>query len=128
MTSPLLPLTLALGAAVADGAGSHRVAFYLVLLAIPAAAGAALAAAGELAEGGRVVLRIVCTGVALALLVLSSAARANAPVGGSVPAVAVSALLAAVAAYAAIGFAWIAWPQRRSATSRRAPAVESRTA
>lgn len=130
MTSPLLPLSIALGAALADGAGAHRVAFYLVLLAIPAAAGAALAAAGELAEGTRVAFRIVCTGVALVLLVVSSAARANAPVGAGVPAIALSALLAAVAAYASVGLAWLVWPQRASRPARRttAPTVESRAA
>jgi hypothetical protein len=111
VTSPLLPLAIALGAAAADGAGAHHAAFYLVLLAIPAAAAAALAAAGELAEGRQVVLRIVCTAAALGLLVLSSAARANAPVGGGVPAIAFSALLAALGSYGLLGVAWLARPR-----------------
>ena len=110
MGSPLPPLVLAVSAALADGAGAHRAAFYLVLLAIPFAAGAALAAAGDLADGSRAGLRTSCTAVALAFLVLSSAVRSNAPVGGAVPALALSALLACVAAYVMLGLLWAAWP------------------
>lgn len=131
MTSPLLPLAIALGAAAADGVGAHHAAFYLVLFAIPAAAGSALAAAGELAEGKHVAFRIACTAVALALLVLSSAARANAPVGSGVPAIAISTLLAAVGAYVALGVAWLAWPPKRveePATEQPLPVLESRAA
>jgi hypothetical protein len=123
MSSPALPLTIALGAVAADGAGHHRLAFYLVLIAIPAAAGAALAAAGDLAEGKAVALRILCTTAALVLLVTSSAARANAAQGASVPAIAVSALLASLLAYGALGVAWLTAPlwERPSTPASRAP-------
>ena len=129
MSSPALPLTIALGAVAADGAGHHRLAFYLVLLAIPAAAGAALAAAGDLAEGKAVALRILCTAAALVLLVTSSAARANAPEGASVPAIAVSALLAALLAYGSLAVAWVMAPlwERPQARARPAPS-RTRTA
>jgi hypothetical protein len=110
MGSPVAPLSLALCAALADAAGLHHAAFYLVLLAVPFAAGAALSAAGELAEGRRTGLRTVCTGLALGLLVLSSAVRANAPVGGALPALAVSALFACIGAYGMLGLAWLARP------------------
>ena len=110
MSSPLFPLTLALGAAAADGAGLHRLAFYLVLVAIPLAAGAALAAAGDLVEGRRVAVRMVCTAVALALLVLSSAVRANAAHGASVPPLALSALVGCLVTYALLGVAWLVRP------------------
>jgi hypothetical protein len=126
MGSPLLPLSIAIGAAAADGTGAHHVAFYLVLLAVPAAASAALAAAGDLAEGRHVAWRSVCTALALALLVISSAARANAPEGAGVPAVAVSALVAGLVAYAAIGLGWLVRPVRvpvRSAVAEE-PALE----
>jgi hypothetical protein len=113
--SPLLPLTLAVGAAAADGGGAHRVAFYLVLLAIPTAAGAALAAAGELLQSGRGVMRMSCTAVALVLLVLSSASRANAPQGGTLPALAFSALIGGLIAYGSLGIVWLARPPRRAA-------------
>ena len=108
MASPLVPLTVALTAAAADGAGLHRVAFYLVLLAIPAAAGAALAATGDHAEGRPATARIACTSAALALLVLSSATRANA-VAGAVPPLALAALVGALSAYALLGVAWVVW-------------------
>lgn len=119
MGSPVLPLTLALAAAVADGGGMHRVAFYLVLAAIPAAAGAALAAAGELAEGRPTTVRVACSAAALALLVLSSAVRSNA-LGSSPPALAVSALVGALGAYAFLALAWIAWTPGTSPSSSRA--------
>lgn len=107
MSSPFLPLTLALGAFAADGAGMHRLAFYLVLLAIPPAAGAALAAAGDVADGRAVLVRAVCCGGALALLVLSSAVRANVADTASLPPLAVSALVGGVLAYGALGVAWL---------------------
>jgi hypothetical protein len=136
MSSPALPLTIALGAVAADGAGHHRLAFYLVLLAIPAAAGAALAAAGDLADGKAVALRIMCTAAALGLLVVSSAARANAPQDATVPAIAISALFAALLAYGALAVAWVIaplWerPQTRPESAPAAtdePAAESRAA
>jgi hypothetical protein len=112
MGSPVPPLVLALAAAVADAAGSHRAAFYLVLIAVPFAAGAALSAAGDLADGRRAGMRTVCTATALALLVLSSAVRSNTPTDGSLPALAVSALFACVAAYISLGLVWVAWPPR----------------
>lgn len=115
--SPVLPLTLALAAAAADGDGLHRVAFYLVLAAIPAAAGAALGAAGALAEGRPTVVRVACSAAALALLVLSSAVRANA-VGGALPALALSALVGALGAYAVLGLAWVARPRLLSGSPR----------
>ena len=108
--SRLLPLTLALGALLADGSGAHRVAFYLVLLAIPGAAAAAFIGAGDALEGGGAWLRGVSTTVALMLLVLGSAVRENAPHGAAVPALAVSAVAAAVIAYALPALAWVLEP------------------
>ena len=117
MGSPLPPLTIGLAAAAADGAGLHAVAFYLVLVAIPCAAAAALAAAGDLAEGRPVLARITCTSGALALLILSSATRANA-VAGAVPALAVAALVGALGAYALLGLAWAVWTPTPDAAQR----------
>jgi hypothetical protein len=102
MMSPLLPLSLALGAVGADAVGLHRLAFYLVLVAIVPAAASALFQAGELVEGKQVLFRVSCSGGGLVLLVLSSAVRANAV---HVPPIAVSALIGAVAAYAAVALA-----------------------
>jgi hypothetical protein len=81
-----------------------------------------------------VTVRICCSTAALALLLVSSAARANAPEGAAVPAIAVSALVAGVLAYAAIAVAWVLRPERpvTSAAPRvehpLEPAEESRAA
>jgi hypothetical protein len=105
----VIPLTLAIGAAAADGAGLHRVAFYLVLFAIPAAAAVALCAAADLADGLPVTARAACSASALVLLVISSAVRANAAVGSHVPPAALSALVGCLCAYALFGLSWLLW-------------------
>jgi hypothetical protein len=127
MGSRLLPLSLTVGALLADSAGIHGLAFYLVLLAIPCAAGAAFLGAPDALEG-KDVLRGVTTALALALLVLASAARANAAEGAAVPALASSALVAAVLVY---GFPLLTWlleplrpkprPRARAARVRTSP-------
>jgi hypothetical protein len=111
-SSPVTPLTLALAAVGADAAGLHRVAFYLVLLAVPAAAGAALAAAADLAVGRPVFARTACTAAGLILLVMSSAVRANAAVGAALPTLAQSALIGCLGAYALLGVVWLLWAPR----------------
>src|SRR5919198_6005515 len=47
-----LPAALVLAALLADAAGAHGLAFYLVVTAVPAAGAATLVAVGERAEGG----------------------------------------------------------------------------
>lgn len=120
MGSRLLPLSLAAGAAVADLAGLHGIAFYLVLLAIPCAAGAAFVGAGDAFEG-RDVLRGATSCLALALLVLASAARANAVEGAAVPALAESALIGAVLVYTLPLLAWLLEPLRPRPRVRTSP-------
>lgn len=110
MGSRLLPLSLAIGALVADSTGLHRLAFYLVLLAVVGAAAAAFVGVGDLLEGTGGRVRAVTTGLALALLVLGSAVRANAAVGGHVPAVAVSAVVGAVLLYVLPVLGWLVEP------------------
>ena len=111
MTSRVLPLTLAALAAVADGAGAHRVALYLVLLAIPGAAGAAFVAASDAFEGRRgAAFRAMSTTLALVLLVVASAVRENAPHGAAVPPLAISAIFAALVAYALPLVGWLVEP------------------
>ena len=112
MGSRLLPLSFALGALLADAAGAHRVAFYLVLLAVPGAAAAAFVGAGDALEGRHAWLRGMSTTIALALLVLGSAVRENAPHGAAVPTLAISAVVAAVIAYAIPALAWMLEPLR----------------
>ena len=83
MGSRLLPLSLALAALLGDLAGVHRVAFYLVLLAVVGAAAAAFVGVGDLLEGNGSVLRAGSTGLALVLLLVGSAVRAEAAVGSA---------------------------------------------
>jgi uncharacterized protein involved in response to NO len=111
MGSRLLPLSLAVAAVVADATGIHGLAFYLVLLAIPGAAAAAFLGAGDALEG-KEIMRGVTSCLALALLVLASAVRANAPEGAAVPALAASAMIAAVLVYCLPLLAWVLEPLR----------------
>ena len=110
MGSRLLPLSLALGALLADAAGAHRIAFYLVLLAIPGAAAAAFIGAGDALEGNGAWLRGISTTLALTLLVLGSAVRENAPHGAAVPSLAVSAVVGAIVVYGIPALAWVLEP------------------
>ena len=108
--SRLVPLSVAVGALLADAAGAHRAAFYLVLLAIPGAAAAAFIGAGDALEGRGAWLRGISTTLALTLLVLGSAVRENAPRGAGVPALAVSSVVAAVVVYGLPALAWVLEP------------------
>jgi hypothetical protein len=112
MGSRLLPLCLALGALLADVTGLHHLAFYLVLLAVVGAAAAAFLGVGEFLEGSGGLVRAVTTGLSLALLVLGSAVRANATVGGHVPAVAITAVVTAVLVYSLPALGWFFQPVR----------------
>jgi hypothetical protein len=108
--SRLVPLSIAAGALLADAAGAHRVAFYLVLLAIPGAAAAAFIGAGDALEGRGAWLRGISTTLALMLLVLGSAVRENAPHGAAVPSLAVSSVVAAIVVYGLPALAWVLEP------------------
>ena len=112
MGSRLLPLCLAIGALLADATGLHHIAFYLVLLAVVGAGAAAFVGVGDLLEGTGGIVRASTTGLSLALLVLGSAVRANAAVGGHVPALAISAVVAAVLIYSVPALGWFFQPVR----------------
>src|SRR5438105_2817638 len=88
----LAPLAPTLAAAVADGAGAHRLAFYLLLVAIPAAVAAALDRFAAALDGDGAALQAVLSGLALALIVLSAAARGPRLAENVAPALALSAL------------------------------------
>jgi peptidoglycan/LPS O-acetylase OafA/YrhL len=134
MGSRLLPLALVAGALLADGVGFHRIASYLVLLTVPAAAAAAFVGVADVMEGKDAWARAIAASLALALLLLGAAVRANAPGGAAVPTLAVSALVAALVMYALLPLVgWLIEPlrPRRREPSRvretRRPA-ETRTA
>jgi hypothetical protein len=99
----VLPGLLAVAAAYADGRGSHGLAVDALLCAIPFAAVAALESFGAfLEERADAVLGVqaVLWALALALLVLSSAARSSAGQTNSLPTLGSSALLAALGTFA----------------------------
>jgi hypothetical protein len=98
-----LPALLALVAALADGRGAHAFAFDALLGAIPFAAVAALEAFGtylehrEDAVGG---VQALLWTLALALLVLSCAARSPATQTATLPPLGWSALVACLGVFA----------------------------
>ena len=124
MGSRLLPLALAAGALLADALGLHRGASYLVLLAVVAAAAAAFVGVADVLEGKPARLRATGATGALALLALGAAARAAAPLGASLPALAASTLVAALVVYSLPVVGWVLEPLR---PRRRAPSVVRET-
>ncbi|MHB8471118.1 MAG: hypothetical protein ACYDCH_15395 [Gaiellaceae bacterium] len=127
MGSRLPPLSFALGAVLADAAGSHRLAFYLVLIAIPCAAGAAFLGAGDVLEGKPAWLRGLTSGVALVLLVVASAVREHAAHGAAVPTLAVSGAVGAVLVYSLPALAWVLEPVVPRPPRRRAVRIRPAT-
>jgi hypothetical protein len=123
MGSRLLPVSLAVGALLADVVGLHKIAYYLVLLAVVGAAAAAFVGVGDVLEGKGGVVRAASTVVALAFILLGSAARAAAPAGGHVPVLATSAVVAAVLAYLLPLLGWLVGPVAapRPRAERQAP-------
>jgi hypothetical protein len=117
--SRLLPLVLATAALAAGTSRLDGLALWLGLLTVPAAAAAAFVAVGDALEGRPARLRAATSGLALALVVLASAARANAPTGGTASPLATWALVLALLAYAVPLVAWVLEPVRMSSTTRR---------
>jgi hypothetical protein len=94
MARRAIPVGLVIAAAAADGAGSHGLAFYALLLAVPVAAAAALESFGRVLDGAAEHLHALLWTVVLGLLVAGCAARAPVVAEGAVPALGRSALLA----------------------------------
>jgi hypothetical protein len=126
MGSRLLPLVLATAALGADAVGLGGLALWLGLAAVPAAAAVAFVAVGDAMEGRPVLLRAVTSGLALALVVLGSAVRENAPAAATAPSLSTYALVGALLAYAVPAVAWVLEPvrvpARRQQRLRRRPA------
>jgi hypothetical protein len=99
MARRALPVGLVIAAAAADGAGAHGLAFYALLLAVPASAVAALDALGHVLDGAQDHLHALLWTVVLALVVVGAAVRAPAVTEGAVPALGRSALLACLAVF-----------------------------
>ena len=120
MGSRLLPLVLATAALAAGGVGLGGLALWLGLLAVPAAAAAAFVAVSDTLEGRPAFLRAVTSGVALALVVLASAARENVPTGRAAAPLATWALLFALLTYGVPFVAWVLEPVRAPRRARPA--------
>jgi hypothetical protein len=88
----VLPVFLAIVAAVADRHGDHGLAFYALLGAVPFAA-----------TSGIVAFQALLWGFALALLVLSCAARSPATASHQLPPLGWSALVATLGVFALKG-------------------------
>jgi hypothetical protein len=101
MQRSLLSAALLLAALTADARDARTVALYLVLAAIPAGAWAALAYFGDLVDGSAAedtgALHVGLSALALLLVVLAAAVRAQALEGSAVPALGASALVGALA-------------------------------
>jgi hypothetical protein len=116
---------LVLGAVVADGADARSLTLYLVLAAIVAVAIAALGFFGELVEGsadseaGAVYVGL--STLALALLVLAAAVRANTLPDHAVPALGVSTL---VGALCLLGLQLTVWASLRFSRERLVSAAQ----
>ena len=113
MARRAIPVGLVVAAAAADGAGAHELAFYALLLAVPAAAVVALDAFGALLDGAHDHLHALLWTVVLALILVGAAVRAPAVTEGSVPALARSALLACLAIFCVQAVASLAAELRR---------------
>jgi len=109
-----IPVVLVIGAAAADGARMHGVAFYALLAAVPAVAAAALGAYGEALEAGESRLHAWLWGVVLALTVVGAAVRAPALAEGTVPALARSSVIACLAIFCAQAIAGLFSELRRT--------------
>jgi hypothetical protein len=116
--SRLLPLALATAALAAGAEGLDGFALWLGLLAVPAAAATAFVAVSNVLEGRAARLPAVSSGLALALVVLASAARGNAVTGAAAPPLATWALVLALLAYTIPLVAWVLKPARMPREAR----------
>ena len=110
--SRLLPLVLAAAALTAEAAGLAGLALWLGLLMVPAAAATAFVQVSDVLDGRPALLQAATSGLALALVVLASAARENAATGSAAPPVATWALVLALVAYATPFVVWVLHPVR----------------
>ena len=120
--SRLLPLVLATAAFAAGAGGLETLALWLGLLTVPAAAAAAFVAVSDVLEGRPSRLRAGTSGIiALALVVVASAARSSAPTAAAASPLAMWALVLALFAYTVPLVVWVLQPARapRRARSRR---------
>lgn len=119
MRRSAISAALVLGAVVADGQHARTVALYLVLAAIPAVAMTALSFYGDLVDGSADVeagaVYVGLTSLALVLVLIGAAVRANTLADGAIPALGVSTL---VGALALLGLQLAVWTSLRLSRER----------
>jgi hypothetical protein len=119
MRPRVAPVCLVLGAALADAAGRHSLAYYALVLAVPLVALAGLAGLGAVLDGTAAAPhdRAIVALSALTLPFLLLATIVRAPLSGAEPppAVGVTAIVAALALFAvqALVAASVAAPSER---------------
>lgn len=105
MTMRLASVTLVLGGAIADAAGQHAFAYYTLVAAVPVVALAALWALGDVLDGTAALppdrAVAVLTALALPFVLLGTAVRAPLLAEGPPPAIGVTAVVIALALFAA---------------------------
>ena len=105
MTMRLASVLLIVGAALADAAGRHSLAYYALVVAVPVVAVAALSALGDVLDRtaaephDRVMAAL--TALALPLVLLGAAVRAPLVADVPPPAIGVTAVVACLAVFAA---------------------------
>lgn len=104
MTLRLASISLVLGAALADAAGEHSLAYYALVTAVPVVAVAALGALGDVLDGSAAEPHdrgiALLSALALPLVLLGTAVRAPLLSEGPPPAIGVTAVVAALAIFA----------------------------
>jgi len=121
MTLRLASIGLVLGAALADAAGHHALAYYALVTAVPVVAVAALSALGDVLDGSAAEPHdrsiALLSALALPIVLLGTAVRAPLLSEGPPPAIGVTAVVAALAIFGiqALVRASVAVPTLRSA-------------
>ena len=105
MGARLASVTLVVGAALADAAGRHSLAYWALVVAVPVAAVAALSAFGDVLDGTASAPHdralAVLGGLAVPFVLLGAASRAPLLDGAAPPAIGLTAVVAALTVYAA---------------------------
>ena len=126
MSARLASVTLVVGAALADAAGHHSLAYYALVVAVPVVAVAALYALGDVLDGTAATPHdrtlALLTGIVLVFVLLAAAVRAPVVSDGPPPAIAVPAVVVALALFAvqALLSASAAAPRERLRAALRA--------
>lgn len=129
MNMRLVTVSLVLGAALADSAGQHALAYYALVAAVPAAAVAALLALGDVLDGTAASpldrFQTLLCGLALPFLLIATAVRAPVLNDGAVPAIGVTAVgvCLALLALQSLLAALDAVPSKRVRTALRGPSA-----